>query len=92
VRNNNSSRFGKYVLLYFGLKNGDIKGARVKNYLLEKSRIVGPSKEERGYHVFYHLIRGASEELLKTLGLTKEDGKRMDYKDIAYLKNGTDVD
>jgi hypothetical protein len=38
------------------------------------------------------LIRGASEELLKTLGLTKEDGKRMDYKDIAYLKNGTDVD
>jgi myosin heavy subunit len=61
VRNNNSSRFGKYVLLYFGIKNGDIKGARVKNYLLEKSRVVSPAPAERNYHFFYHLIRGASD-------------------------------
>jgi myosin heavy subunit len=49
------------VLLYFGIKNGDIKGARVKNYLLEKSRVVSPAPAERNYHFFYHLIRGASD-------------------------------
>ena len=43
VRNNNSSRFGKYVILYFSHPKGEILGARVKNYLLEKSRVVGPA-------------------------------------------------
>mmetsp|Transcript_29119 Transcript_29119/g.28160 ORF Transcript_29119/g.28160 Transcript_29119/m.28160 type:complete len:145 (+) Transcript_29119:464-898(+) len=91
VRNNNSSRFGKYVLLYFNLKSGEIMGARVKNYLLEKSRVIGPASQERNYHVFYHLIRGGTEELLGKLGLLKA-GKRPDYKDIFYLKCGADVD
>lgn len=40
VRNNNSSRFGKYVLMYFSLRQNECFGARVKNYLLEKSRVV----------------------------------------------------
>jgi myosin heavy subunit len=93
VRNNNSSRFGKYVLLYFGMNGGDIKGARVKNYLLEKSRVVGPASNERNYHVFYHLIRGAKEEHLQKLGLVnKISGKRLLYPEIAFLKNGADVD
>ena len=64
VRNNNSSRFGKYVILYFDQNKGEIRGARVKNYLLEKSRVVGPASGERNYHVFYHVLRGATDQLL----------------------------
>ena len=68
VQNNNSSRFGKYISLYFTLSRGEILGAKVKNYLLEKSRVVGPSPSEipseRNFHIFYHLLSGASDELL----------------------------
>ena len=56
-RNNNSSRFGKYVKLVFGKKFGDIKGAITSNYLLEKSRVTSPESKERNYHIFYHLLR-----------------------------------
>lgn len=40
VRNNNSSRFGKYVLMYFSIYEDRVYGARIKNYLLEKSRVI----------------------------------------------------
>lgn len=81
------------MLLYFNMAMGDIKGARVKNYLLEKSRIVGPSGGERNYHVFYHILRGASDKLLQELGLTDtRTGKKMAYSDFTYLKQGTDID
>lgn len=93
VRNNNSSRFGKYVLLYFSQKKGEILGARTKNYLLEKSRVVGPAPGERNYHVFYHLLRGADTGLLTELGLyDTAQGRRMDIPDFNYLKSGADVD
>jgi myosin heavy subunit len=93
VRNNNSSRFGKYVLLYFTQNKGEILGARVKNYLLEKSRVVSPGPGERNYHVFYHLLRGADEELLLTLGLMDPATKRkFDIPDFNFLKSGADVD
>ena len=92
VKNNNSSRFGKYVILYFHLTTGEIMGARVKNYLLEKSRVVGPTPEERNYHVFYFLLRGAPIELLHSLSLTNQiTGQRLDREDFAYLKCGTDL-
>jgi len=64
VRNNNSSRFGKYVKLIFDKRSGQILGAETKNYLLEKSRVVGPASGERNYHVFYHILKGADEMLL----------------------------
>jgi myosin heavy subunit len=68
-------------------------GARVKNYLLEKSRVIGPAKAERNYHVFYHLLRGAPEELANELGLLDfASKKRFDIPDFNYLKNGGDVD
>eukprot|EP00347_Sterkiella_histriomuscorum_P008181 403346072 len=93
VRNNNSSRFGKYVILYFSHPKGEILGARVKNYLLEKSRVVGPAQGERNYHVFYHLLRGASLDLLQDLGLINQlTGDRLDFQDFNFLKKGTDVD
>jgi len=54
VRNSNSSRFGKYVRLYLdGMCS--VKGARIESYLLEKSRVVSVSQQERNFHVFYCL-------------------------------------
>jgi len=52
-RNDNSSRFGKYVKLFYEKDNDVILGATTENYLLEKSRVIHPSKNERSFHVFY---------------------------------------
>lgn len=91
VRNNNSSRFGKYVLMYFGTYEEKVFGARIKNYLLEKSRVVKVAAGERGYHIFYFLLRGAPENLLKELHLLKKDGSRYQWSDFVYLKSGSDL-
>mmetsp|Transcript_3877 Transcript_3877/g.4531 ORF Transcript_3877/g.4531 Transcript_3877/m.4531 type:complete len:263 (+) Transcript_3877:770-1558(+) len=88
VRNDNSSRFGKYVLMYFGLSVDKVYGARIKNYLLEKSRVVMVNEGERGYHIFYFLLMGADRGLLSSLGLCKADGSPMGWKDFNYLKTG----
>ncbi|XP_052263037.1 unconventional myosin-XV-like isoform X3 [Dreissena polymorpha] len=68
IRNDNSSRFGKYIEVFF--KSGAIVGARTSEYLLEKSRIVTQAPDERNYHVFYEMLAGISEERKKRLGVT----------------------
>ncbi|KPP79830.1 unconventional myosin-VI-like [Scleropages formosus] len=80
VRNNNSSRFGKFVEIHFNEKN-TVVGGFVSHYLLEKSRICMQSKEERNYHIFYRLCAGASEDIQQKLHLSSPDNFR-------YLNRG----
>uniref|UniRef100_A0A8C7SYH0 Unconventional myosin-VI n=1 Tax=Oncorhynchus mykiss TaxID=8022 RepID=A0A8C7SYH0_ONCMY len=80
VRNNNSSRFGKFVEIHFNEKN-NVVGGFVSHYLLEKSRICMQSKEERNYHIFYRLCAGASEDIRQKLHLDSPDSFR-------YLNRG----
>lgn len=61
VRNDNSSRFGKFTEIQFNA-DGRISGAAIRTYLLERSRVVNVNDPERNYHVFYQLCDGASEE------------------------------
>jgi len=56
LRNNNSSRFGKFTELHFDRYGAAICGASIDTYLLEKNRVVGQTKGERGFHVFYELL------------------------------------
>lgn len=78
VKNDNSSRFGKFVKIKFN--GGSICGAHIEKYLLEKSRVTHQHKDERNYHVFYQLLRGGSVELKKRLFLSG------DVEDYRFLR------
>ena len=68
IRNDNSSRFGKYIDIHFN-DQGTIEGARIEQYLLEKSRIVSQNTDERNYHVFYCMLAGMTREQKQQLEL-----------------------
>ncbi|XP_056463319.1 unconventional myosin-Ie isoform X1 [Gadus chalcogrammus] len=72
VRNNNSSRFGKYFEIQFS-SGGEPDGGKISNFLLEKSRVVMRNPGERSFHIFYQLIEGASAEQKQSLGITSLD-------------------
>ncbi|CAH1957084.1 unnamed protein product [Acanthoscelides obtectus] len=80
VRNDNSSRFGKYIDIKFN-KNGNIEGAKIEQYLLEKSRIVSQNEGERNYHIFYSMLAGLPKEKKKQLDL-------LDANNYEYLRGG----
>ncbi|EPB72235.1 myosin head [Ancylostoma ceylanicum] len=81
LRNNNSSRFGKFVEIHFGTDD-KVAGGFVSHYLLEKSRLCRQATGERNYHIFYQLIAGAPADLYKRLRLAPPDK-------FKYLKHGT---
>ncbi|XP_034411330.1 unconventional myosin-VIIa-like [Cyclopterus lumpus] len=83
VRNDNSSRFGKYLEIFFN-KDGVIEGARVEQYLLEKSRVCHQALEERNYHMFYCILAGITAEEKKTLSLG-------DAKEYKFLSKGGSI-
>ncbi|KRX49079.1 Myosin-VIIa [Trichinella murrelli] len=61
VRNDNSSRFGRYIDMLYN-DHGMIESARIEQYLLEKSRLVSQSKNERNFHIFYCMLAGMNSQ------------------------------
>ncbi|XP_016935860.1 myosin heavy chain, muscle isoform X21 [Drosophila suzukii] len=58
VRNDNSSRFGKFIRIHFG-PTGKLAGADIETYLLEKARVISQQSLERSYHIFYQIMSGS---------------------------------
>ncbi|KAJ2262172.1 class II myosin [Coemansia sp. RSA 376] len=70
IRNNNSSRFGKFIRIEFNFA-GQIAGANIEWYLLEKPRVTNQSKQERNYHIFYQFMKGADKSIKDKLLIDK---------------------
>lgn len=81
VKNDNSSRFGKFIRINFDA-SGYISGANIETYLLEKSRAIRQAKDERTFHIFYQLLAGASAE-------QREKYILEDPKSYPFLSNGS---
>eukprot|EP01147_Barroeca_monosierra_P005699 gene5699-7252_t len=82
--NDNSSRFGKYVVLDFD-RYGTILGANMTAYLLEKSRVTHTQGHERNFHIFYYMVQGMPEAMRDTRHLSS-------VEEFTYLCNSMTMD
>lgn len=82
IKNNNSSRFGKFIKIFFDTA-GIISGATIDYYLLEKLRVLHQSLDERNYHAFYQLLRGESPENLKSKYSLEPSIKNYNYISLS---------
>lgn len=89
LRNNNSSRFGKYLEIQFNAQD-EPAGANIRNYLLEKSRVVGQVKDERNFHIFYQFTKAASENYRTNFGVQPPTGYSYTSKSKCYDVPGID--
>lgn len=80
TRNDNSSRFGKYLEILFD-KTTSIIGAKIRTYLLERSRLVYQPKAERNYHIFYQMLAGLPQS-------TKDELRLTNAEDYLYMNQG----
>ncbi|XP_042365992.1 myosin-6-like [Plectropomus leopardus] len=81
IRNDNSSRFGKFIRIHFGV-SGKLASADIETYLLEKSRVTYQLKAERDYHIFYQILSQKKPELLEMLLITNNP------YDYSYISQG----
>ncbi|KAI9714769.1 MAG: Myosin type-2 heavy chain 1 [Bogoriella megaspora] len=89
TRNDNSSRFGKYIEILFD-KETEIIGARIRTYLLERSRLVFQPLKERNYHIFYQLIAGATDQEREQLGLQSVENYYYMNQGGSHIIDGVD--
>jgi len=89
IRNNNSSRFGKYLEIQFDAY-GDPSGGKITNYLLEKSRVVYQQENERNFHFFYNLLAGADDQTVQRLSLYTSDNFFYTNQGACYTVDGMD--
>jgi myosin-5 len=88
LRNDNSSRFGKFIELGFS-RAGHLLGAKVQTYLLEKVRLAFHATGERNYHIFYQLLRGGTEEQKEKFGFLEGDTGGLELPNcFHYTKQG----
>jgi len=82
IKNDNSSRFGKFIKITFTQRDGLISGGSIVSYLLEKSRVVGRGSNERSFHIFYQMLSGMDVQKKATYWLTQAE----DYKYLNETK------
>ncbi|XP_068280684.1 myosin-7-like, partial [Nyctibius grandis] len=81
LRNDNSSRFGKFIRIHFGA-TGKLASADIETYLLEKSRVIFQLKAERNYHIYYQILSNKKPELLDVMLVTTNP------YDYAFISQG----
>ncbi|KAF8204078.1 P-loop containing nucleoside triphosphate hydrolase protein [Pholiota molesta] len=89
LRNNNSSRHGKYLEIMFN-DRGEPVGAQITNYLLEKGRVVGQVENERNFHIFYQFTKAASDEQREAFGLQGPEAYA--YTSMSNCLSVSDID